>query len=558
MIGPRTPRAPPEDGPLPPATSPAAVHAAAFVGALVKAMRAFALYDARNDAVRPFLEAYRREAAAATAGGPLELRIRPFELARDGESVYRDEDRERSLAFRLFRDGVRVLRLEPGVPWEELRTLLEILAVRQGGVLQGEDDVVTLLRKAEPARISIAAVAGFQQEDGARGADVGGGAGVGLDAPELPAGWDQPFPPLPAPRPIAYAPLPEGALAGLREDDGPEGIARIGVGVAAFLAAAAARGEVLVDEAISFTQDMRDLLLVDRHLPGLAALARLAASAPAGPLQAGLRAALRDDRLLEVVLATLPPGSLAPPPEAGLLLPLVPPGAALRLLPGEADEARCRFLVSIAEARLPADADATVAALPSLPASAARALLVAVLERAPSQAARAATALSAHADANVVVEAARALARPGEEDPTPALVPLLASGSEAVRVAAAEALAARGEAPAAEPLANALLRDGCSHAEADALARALAGVHPPTAARLFAAWLAPRRGLLRALTGEGAREAALRRAAITGLGVLPGADAEARLRSLAEEGDAEQRRHAQAVLARRRAERGRP
>ena len=96
------------------ATSAPGLVAMQFVTALSKAARSFTLYAPTNAVVRQFLADYQARAAAATEGGELVLDVHPFELLRDGEVVYREEDRERSLAFRLFRDGVRRLTFRPG------------------------------------------------------------------------------------------------------------------------------------------------------------------------------------------------------------------------------------------------------------------------------------------------------------------------------------------------------------------------------------------------------------------------------------------------------------
>ena len=40
-------------------------------------------------------------------------------MLRGAEVVYLERNRERSLAFRLFRDGVRRLTISPDVAWEE-------------------------------------------------------------------------------------------------------------------------------------------------------------------------------------------------------------------------------------------------------------------------------------------------------------------------------------------------------------------------------------------------------------------------------------------------------
>ena len=128
----------------------------------------------------------------ATAGGALTLDVHPFQLLREGEVVYREEDRERSLAFKLFRDGVRRLAFEPAAPWGELQSFLEIVALRFAGVRQQEDDVVTLLRKAEFGAISFHAVEGYEPEED--DPEPNEGARRRGQGAEPPAGFDTPFP----------------------------------------------------------------------------------------------------------------------------------------------------------------------------------------------------------------------------------------------------------------------------------------------------------------------------------------------------------------------------
>jgi len=171
--------------------------------ALARAARSFLVYDAHNEAIKTFLGEYRACIDRAVAFGPLDLEVRPFELLRDGEVVYVERDRDRSLAFRLFRDGVRRLCLQPGVEWPELLRLLEILSIRYTGVRQYEDDTVTLLWKAGCRGISLSAVEGFvladdDDGDGAPGGDGGGAAAAELrragPTVEVPADWDRPSP----------------------------------------------------------------------------------------------------------------------------------------------------------------------------------------------------------------------------------------------------------------------------------------------------------------------------------------------------------------------------
>src|SRR3954469_9596155 len=100
----------------------------AALRAFSRAARAFTLYDAQNEAVRRFLQDYRDALSAFLAAhGPLDVEVRPFELALKGEVVHAEKDREKSLASRLFRDGIRRLCIQPGAPWTEELKLLEVL-----------------------------------------------------------------------------------------------------------------------------------------------------------------------------------------------------------------------------------------------------------------------------------------------------------------------------------------------------------------------------------------------------------------------------------------------
>jgi hypothetical protein len=554
MPQPTTPGgAPPNEAPAaaPLATSGPGAVAAQFVSALSKAARSFTLYAPTNAVVRQFLADYQARAAAATAGGDLVLDVHPFELVRDAEVVYREEDRERSLAFRLFRDGVRRLTFRPGVPWSELLAFLEILAVRYVGVRQQEDDVITLLRKGEFQGIGFSAVEGFTpEEDNPEPEGVRRARGEGARAP---AGFDAPFPLLPPPGPIACREVPAEALASLRASEGPERLAGDAVRLAGVLLAEAGRGLVPARELLGFLIELRDYFIADAALAPLADLAELVGRAPPGELRDELVRALGDPRLLDAVLAAVPAGSAQLPPEAVRLVPLVSAGAALDLLAKEPDEGRRRVLALVAEARLPADAAAVVERLAGLDARVARALVQSIGARAPGFTAAAAAVLLDHPDEHLQVAALQALEAAGGEVPVARLLRLLQAPREPVRIGVANVLARSGKAAAFQPVEEALLgRKECSMAEADALGAALARLDPRRATPLFAEWLKPRRGLMKAFTGS-RQEEVLRAAAASGLAAHPAPEALAQLEALAKGAEDEGfRRHCLALLARRR------
>ena len=69
---------------------------------LATTSRSFLLYDARNDAIRSFLgQLVEGFAETLREERTIRLEVRPFEIAFEGQTVYLNRDRERSLAFRL-------------------------------------------------------------------------------------------------------------------------------------------------------------------------------------------------------------------------------------------------------------------------------------------------------------------------------------------------------------------------------------------------------------------------------------------------------------------------
>jgi hypothetical protein len=89
-------------------------------------------------------ELYARLDALLEEEGALELRVRQFQILFGDEPIYENRDRKESLAFLLFRDGLRSVTLHPGLDADELRRFLTCLnGVR--ALVSSEDDLVTLL-----------------------------------------------------------------------------------------------------------------------------------------------------------------------------------------------------------------------------------------------------------------------------------------------------------------------------------------------------------------------------------------------------------------------------
>jgi hypothetical protein len=112
---------------------------------LGKALRAYQLYDRNNPVYHRFLEnlvqAFRTVWVTEEA---LHLVVEEARITWKGEEVYRSDNRSDSLAFLLYRDGVREFTPVPGIEEGELEGLLDVLH-RAKHARGNADDLVTLL-----------------------------------------------------------------------------------------------------------------------------------------------------------------------------------------------------------------------------------------------------------------------------------------------------------------------------------------------------------------------------------------------------------------------------
>jgi hypothetical protein len=241
---------------------------AALLTRLAGTARSFLLYDPRNEAIHRFLslllDAF---VAALDEEGPLTFEVRPFEMVFEGDTVYLNRDRERSLAFRLYRDGVRRLGFRPGFGWEELAGLLEILSIRYTGIQQREDDVVTLLWRAAFRYVEFVAVEGIVPED----EGPGGSQSSAMSDLALPDDVDLPRPALPTPVAPAWVTVAPEAMARLRGEASaahvPEDCLRLLAAVQGMLDDP--KAGMRFAETSHLFGEVRDFLLAENDLPAL-------------------------------------------------------------------------------------------------------------------------------------------------------------------------------------------------------------------------------------------------------------------------------------------------
>jgi len=558
---------PPEPGKEPPPEGggdPGAVagraHAAAAQDALLsltRAARSFTLYEPTNKVVRNLIADYRDKMRhVLDSHGPLALEVHAFELLLGGEVVYVEKDRERSLAFRLFRDGVRELTFDPGTTWEELLRLLEILSIRYTGVRQQEDDLVTLLRKASFDHVSVTAIEGFVPEEEQAEATVASTAGAGGERYDPPGEWDPP-PPLGDPVALRYRAVPEELRQKLQAQEGPETVAPHATRAALELLAAASPAES--DAARGFVLEVREFLLVEGRTDLVVELARAATRVLASRPEEkqALVALLLDVSTLKALIAALPPETTqAPAPLAELLVAAsdAVSGPLLDLLHAEGDGPRSALLRGLVAGGSRLSPEAIAQRLPGATGAARVGLMRALAEVDPAAALRDAEAATTQGDPEVQMEALRQLqAADFRPEVARALRHLVESAAEEVRVAALPAMA-RGGVRAVPTLAAHAEKnaDALSEAEAEATGRALAQAAPRGALERFEAWLHSQGGGLLGRLSRGLGPVALQRAALAGLESIGGAEADGLLELLSQKGEATVAAAARRLLERRR------
>jgi hypothetical protein len=556
--------APVDEGELRLGSSERGVAANGVILALTRAARSFLLYDPANEAIRHFLQALRTTVESYLATyGELPLVVRPFELVVGTEVVYLDRDRERSLAFRLYRDGVRRVTLGADLTWHELLKLLEILSIRYTGVRQAEDDVVVLLWKAGFTHIQLEAVEGFvpEEELGDTGA-APAGMGAGGSHIEAPADFDLPLPTLTALGPLRYRALAAGETSRLLEEDSNQALPELCVRLSAELLAAAAdpTDSLPFVEIVPQLREIRDFLLAEGLLASVLDLVTLLASSRfATPADAHERdvllASFGDERGLGRLLRSVPRDATTAPPEMVQLLDLLP-GNHLRMivqvLGTERGEATRRVARSLMERYVARQSAWIIEQITVADPAVAGELLRVLAIGDPTRALDGVQAAAVRPEIELQLEALHVLEHaPTGPIATRLLTTLLGAPSEEVRIRALDLVGRLGQRPTFSPLVDRVKRDAAlrlSTREAEAIGEALARCDPFRAQEIFREWLKPRGMFSLVLPGH----TILQRVAVAGLVHLPGDDIEALVKQTADRAGSELAAFCTASLVKRR------
>ncbi len=534
--------------------------------ALSRAARSFLLYDPRNEAIRGFLKEYQDCMGRAVRTGTLELEVRPFELTLDGEVVYLERDRERSLAFRLFRDGVRRLTLEPAVEWAELLRLLEILSVRYTGVRQHEDDVVTLLWKAGFKNIDIVAVEGFVPEEDADEAEISNARTKAIRAAggqvEVPSDFDTPVEPHDDEVAYGYRALTEVEVAPLKAELSSQQLPATAIRlVTEMLRLVGDRTDpTTFDDITALLEEVRLFLLSEGQIDGLLNLARKlhsmrAVNPDAVAQELGRFADLRALRRIVHSAALL---SDEAPPELVELLDMVP-GEHLRdlvaLLGEERSRSGRRMVRRLVQRHVARHQDWLLKEIAKLDGQVAADLLRAVVDAEPALRPDLIDRCIGRTEPEVQREVRRML---GELQP--GTLPLrtlhdhlkIAPG-EGLRIVLIDRIVHHKDKRSFQYFQQMIdepPHGSISGEELSALGRSMASIAPDDALTLLGDWVRPRSlwDRMRGVTGNRNRQWA----GVAGLGLIPNEEAEVCIRWLSERAGEEMHAHCTKTLFERR------
>lgn len=537
--------------------STAAISVNAFLRSFSRVARSFATYDPHNDAIRSFLQDLHDQLHLALRHGTIELIIRPFEMVWRGEVIYLERRRERSLAWRMFRDGVRKLIIDPEVSWEEILKLLEIISIRYVGLRQREDDVVTLMNKASFQAIGVEAVEGFllDEEDTTNrlwrqppppGARM-----------EVPPDWDLPLPQRTQPVLVHYQEVSPLALQTRASEVEPNALAPMVVRLAEEMLRAV---DDKVDptelrDILHYLEEARLFLFAEYELPHLVRLAQALHSTQADITQV-LLTFLTSPDLEALIRHVAGKGPVAPPELLSLvdLSPIDHLPFLVDLLHAEAEENIRAVVRTLVASHAEKHAEYIYRRLQDAPGTLACDLLQICVETMPDKGVHAAILVANHVDRFVQTMVLDVLRDgPINDQIFQALTRFLSSPDEQIRLRAISLLPGKGKGQVVSVLAQHTERNvlrGFSPQEARVIGEAMAAANPSSAQATFSRWIEPPNFFRRWVEMPG--EQTLWWVAVSGLGLLPGDEAERLIKEVQRRAPGDLRDHCTATLVRRR------
>ncbi len=100
-----------------------------IIRSLIKAVKSIQMYGVKHPSSRNFYDPfYEKLSDYLKKHAELNLEIEQFAILHSGRTVYEEREKDVSIAFRLFRDGIRNLRFTQGLTSDELLSFLGTIA----------------------------------------------------------------------------------------------------------------------------------------------------------------------------------------------------------------------------------------------------------------------------------------------------------------------------------------------------------------------------------------------------------------------------------------------
>jgi hypothetical protein len=540
--------------------------------ALSRAARSFLIYEPSNEAIRVFLENLKKTTEAFLQKyGELEFQVRPFEMVHAGEVVYLDRDRERSLAFRLYRDGIRKITLRPGLDWHELLKLLEVVSIRYVGIRQTEDDLVVLLWKAGFHHVAFEAVEGFVADteggdEAMEGAEYGHTSGGEIDAPP---DFDLPLPVRPTMVRVTWREVPAPALAELLREDDSQAVPELAVRSCEELLSALSdpTDPIRFTDVLPHLVETREFLFSEGLLSHTVRLTYAVASATVRDEESDAACTEFLNGFVSVhalgrFLHTVSRDAAEAPPELYALLGALPGdhlATLVQVLGEQSGEASRRVTRRLIERYATDRGDEIVKYLESADTSLACELLRVLRCTDHQRTLAAVSSLIERADLEVQFELLRSLEPlPMSTEVSRLILRLATTDNEEVRLRGLALLASRQASAAFGPLLTRLKREATgrlSDRETEQLGETMVALAPDESLVQFREWCRPKSFFSTVVPGM----ARLQRAAVAGLVHLRGDEPEQLIRAVSEKAGSGLAEYCtQAMVRRRRLMRGGP
>ena len=135
-----------------------------LISAFIKAIKAFRFYPPENPTLKGFRDqVLKKFQFFLNKYQSFVIQVGEYDLAFKGKTLYENRDVKTSLAFSLYKDGLREIRFMKGLEEWEVQGVIDILKQSEN-INTLEDDIVTLMWEKDFAHISYLATDDFLEE----------------------------------------------------------------------------------------------------------------------------------------------------------------------------------------------------------------------------------------------------------------------------------------------------------------------------------------------------------------------------------------------------------